>query len=72
LDVQVNDNFEAPAQAGLQLSARPFANFAPLRLCEELANATSRSRKGAKAQSSQRFFSGQRSYDFDQYSPAFY
>jgi len=24
-----NDGFEAPAQSGLRLSARPFANFAP-------------------------------------------
>jgi hypothetical protein len=29
LDVQVNDDFETPAQARLRLSTRTFANFAP-------------------------------------------
>jgi hypothetical protein len=34
LGVQVNDDTKTPAQARLRLSTRPFANFAPLRLCE--------------------------------------
>src|SRR5262245_486817 len=37
---------------------RAFANFAPSRLCEKLASLYLVSRKGAKAQSSQRFLPG--------------
>jgi len=50
--IQVNDDFEALAQARLRLSARLFVNFAPLRVSRHCGPG---SRKGAKAQSSQRF-----------------